>query len=200
MVIYKFVCLGSVLIYILLSPLLGCYYLFLSLSLHPLFLSFFIPPFFPSLFLSLSSIYLHTYLHIWDTWARKLMKHFLEVIFPLSYFHGCFPVEAPTTQHFKIHFEGPGFHCSNSFNHSQQGTLLTPAPSLSIVSFFYQQPPRPPAYVWSHSILKTSIELGRLELLMFLGLTSGIFIPLSCLLLVYHGLLPLPPLPKMYCS
>lgn len=127
--------------------------LFLSLpfSAHPLFLSFFIPPSFPSLFLSLSSTYLHTYLCIRNIWARKHMKHFLEVIFPLSYFHGCFPVEAPTTQHFKINFAGPGLHCSPSFNHSQQGTLLTPAPSLPIVSFVYQPPRRPP-YIWSHSI------------------------------------------------
>lgn len=39
MVIYKVVCLGSILVYILLAPLLGCYYLFPSLSLFPLFFS-----------------------------------------------------------------------------------------------------------------------------------------------------------------
>lgn len=180
-------------------------WMLLSLSLPfsapPLSLSFFIPPFFPSLFLSLSSIYLHTYLHIWNTWSRKLMKHFLEVIFPLSYFHGCFPVEAPTTQHFKIHFEGPGFHWSQQFQPLTTGyfahTCSLPFHCLLLLP---TAPAPSPAYIWSHSILKTSIVLGRLELLMFSGLTSGIFIPLSCLLLVYHDLLPLPPLPTMYCS
>lgn len=65
MVIYKVVCLGSILIYILLSPLLGCYNLFPSLSLFPLFFS--LPP------LSPSSTYLHTYLCIWTILARKHM-------------------------------------------------------------------------------------------------------------------------------
>lgn len=67
-------------------------------------------------------------------------------------------MEAPTTQHFKIQFEGPGFHCSSS-NHSQHDTLLTPAPSLRIVSLFYQQPG---PYIWSHSILKTALQLGSI--------------------------------------
>lgn len=113
MVIYKFVCLRSVLIYTLLSPLLGCYYFFPSLSLLTLFFS--LSSFLPPSPLSFSLYHLLTYLCIRNIWARKHMKHFLEVIFPLSYFHGCFPVEAPTTQHFKINFAGPGLHCSQQF-------------------------------------------------------------------------------------
>lgn len=63
MVIYKVVCLGSILIYILLAPSLGCYYLFPSLSLLPLFLS--LSSFLPSSPLSFSLSHLLTYIPIY---------------------------------------------------------------------------------------------------------------------------------------